>query len=634
MLILKPQILLALAAVGASLVSTCWGAIYEHVADLPGLKYDFVIVGGGTAGLVVAERLTENPNFSVLVLEAGVSNEGVIESTIPFLVNELLAPNIYEWNYTTTPQTGLNDRSLAYLRAHMLGGCSSHNLMVYTRGSKDDFDRYAHLTGDPGWSWNRIFPYFLKNEKWTPPADFHDTTGQYNPLVHSTHGMNPVSLNGYAWPVGPRIVTATQQLPHDFPFNLDMNSGKPLGVGWLQSTIGGGKRSSSASSYLAPFISRKNLHVLLHAQVTRLVNPSHTNGKLIFGGVEFVQPGSSPFTAQAAKEIILSAGTVGTPNILMHSGVGSATALNALGIPVLLDLPSVGQNVSDHVSVGLSWSVNSTETLESITQNTTAFNEAFLQWNQTHTGPFVELGITHVGYLRLDPHSEIFQEFPDPSAGPNTAHIEMIFSAGFSRTSPTTPRGHFMNIGTVMVTPISRGTITLNSSNPLDPPLINPQYLTSDFDIFVLRDALNRAQKFVTAPVWKDYIIAPTVNIANFTSDELDQFIRTNAGTISHLVGSAGMSAPSAPYGVVNPDLLVKGAARLSIIDASVLPIVPSAPHTGRNIRYRREGSGPGESEVVLSLDLQRTRVISTITIVCLPMSPPLNLRPYAIMAI
>ncbi|KAJ7870642.1 aryl-alcohol oxidase [Mycena olivaceomarginata] len=189
---------------------------------------------------------------------------------------------------------------------------------------------------------------------------------------------------------------------------------------------------------------------------------------------------------------------------------------------------------------------------------------------------------TNVGWLRLDPQSEIFEEFPDPSAGPTAPHIELIFSVRGSflkLRSVATPHGHFMNIGAVMVTPLSRGSITLNSSNALVPPLIDPQFLASDFDLFVVRDGLKRAQRFVTAPVFKDYILAPTVNIANLTSDELDRFIRNSAGTISHLVGSAGMSARGAQYGVVDPDLSVKGTTRLSVIDASVLPIVPSA-HT------------------------------------------------------
>ncbi|KAF8582565.1 GMC oxidoreductase [Ramaria rubella] len=565
----------------------CRAAIYESPSLLPALTYDFVIVGGGTAGNAVANRLTENPDYSVLVLEAGGSNIGVTESIVPYLFTELLGNNPFNWNYSTTPQVGLGGRSIPYPRGHLLGGCSSHNGMYYTRGSSDDYDRFARVTGDPGWSWDNLQPYIRKNEKWTEPTDHHNTTGQFNPAVHSFTGINSVSLAGFAYPIDNMVIQATQQLSEEFPFNLDMNSGSPLGVGWLQTTIKDGKRSSSATSYLGPeFIKRPNLHVLLNAQVTRLIKSNHPHQNLAFNTVEFAQSVDSPkIHVTASKEVVLSAGTIGTPYILMNSGIGDQQDLQAVGIVPILDLPSVGKNVSDQPFVGNSWFVNSTDTLDDISRNSTVFDEALALWNRTRSGPFVDTSGSHLGYLRLPENSSIFNEVSDPAAGPRTPHFEfvtgvswgLINSAGMSKSPPV---GHFMSVEVGVVSPLARGSVKLASNNPFTPPLIDPALFGTQYDMFVTRAAIRSAQRFLTAPAWKGYVLQPFGALANATTDdELDDYIRQNGGTTLHMVGSAAMSARDAKYGVVDPDLLVKGVTGLRIIDASVMPFIPSA-HT------------------------------------------------------
>ncbi|KAJ7441276.1 aryl-alcohol-oxidase from pleurotus Eryingii [Mycena galericulata] len=413
------------------------------------------------------------------------------------------------------------------------------------------FSVYANVTEDDGWSWDSLIPYMRKNERFGPPADHHNTSGQFNPAVHGFGGIHSVTLAGFPTPIDSRVI-GTSKATSEWPFNLDMNSGYHLGVGWIQQTVKDGSRSSSATSYLAQeFISRPNLHVLLHAQVTRVL-PSGSNST--FRMVEFVQ-NHERYTLTAKKELVLSAGSIGTPNILMHSGIGNSSVLSSLGIQSLHNLPSVGQNLSDQPYVALGFLVNSTDTNETAERNATLAAEQLAQWTATQ-----------LAFLRLPDNSSIFERFPDPAAGPNTAHYELGFVNGL--VGPPPPTGNFLG-----------GSVTLNSSDPLSDPLIDLNFFDSEVDFFIMREAIRSLLRFASQPQWADYVISPISVNSTSTDAELDDYVRDNASPFYHAAGTASMSPMDADWGVVDPDLRVKGLTGLRIVDLSVMPFIPTG-HT------------------------------------------------------
>ncbi|KAF7305849.1 Aryl-alcohol oxidase [Mycena chlorophos] len=566
-------------------VGTASAAVYDTVAALEAVatSFDFIIIGGGTAGSAVANRLTEEKSFSVLVLEAGGTNIGQLYVEAPLLCLVATPDTIYDWNYTTVGQTQLNNRELSYPRGHVLGGSSSVNYMGWTRGSSEDWDRFAATVGDNGWQWDNLVPYFKKIEDLTPPVDGHDMSGQLNASVHGTAGINSISVAGFATEIDPLILSTTQTVA-EFPFNLDMNSGYQLGIGWAQQSILKGDRSSAATSYLgSTYISRPNLNVLLNARVTRIL-PTKGNGH--FTTVQFQDPSGKVYTFTAKTEVILSAGTVNTPSILMHSGIGDAAKLTALGIEPHVDLPDVGQHLADHPFLPLSWVVSSENqpygTTDPIFQNATFRNIAIGEWEQSGAGRIGASPIAFLGWLR--DKTDKFKV--DPAAGPNTAHFEFFITNGYLNFAAPPANGSYMDVAVVIASPASRGSVTINSNNPLDAPLIDPGFFTDsagvDWDL--VRAAVRASYTFVGSPPFAGYVIQPFASngitlYANATDAEIDAYVKANAATIFHPVGTAVMASEHSSKGVVNTDFTVKGVSGLRVVDVSVMPYIPAA-HT------------------------------------------------------
>ncbi|KAF9457988.1 aryl-alcohol oxidase precursor [Collybia nuda] len=563
-----------------SLAVPTFAALYTSPSQLPRTVYDYIVIGAGTAGSVVASRLTENPSISVLVLEAGVTNEGVLASIVPFLGPSLAPNTVYDWNYTTSAQSGYNGRTVPYPRGRMLGGSSSINYMAYTRGSSEDFDRYAAVTGDPGWAWGNMKQFMTKIEKLVPPADNHSTAGQLDPSVHSLNGAISVSLPGFPTALDDRIMATTRELPAEFPFNLDMNDGNVLGIGWFQGTLGGGKRSSAATAYLqSGQINRPNLHVLINAQVTKLVKTGIVSGLPSFRGVQFAsQKGGTTTTVYGNKEVILSAGSIGTPTILQLSGIGPKAALKTVGITAIVDNPSVGQNLSDHALLVNTYNVKGSDSFDNLFRDSNTFSTSLSQWTSSLSGPFTDGIANHLAFLRLPSSASIFKTVKDPAPGPKSAHYEFIFSNLWVQPGiPVPATGGFMSITTCVISPTARGFTKISSSDPFAKPIIDPKFLSTPFDIFTMKEAVKAVQRFTSAKAWKDYILSPFGALATATTDTIiETYVRNNAGTVFHPTGTASMSPKGAKWGVVDPNLKVKGVEGLRIVDASIMPFIPN----------------------------------------------------------
>jgi choline dehydrogenase len=507
------------------------------------LEADFVIVGAGSAGCVLAARLTEDPNIKVILLEAGGTDSNMWIH-IPLGFGKTFADKRVNWCYETEPDPGAGGRKIFWPRGKVLGGSSSINGMVYIRGQNEDFDHWRQL-GNPGWSAADVLPYFKRAE--------HQTRGEDD--FHATGGPLCVSDVQDGHPLCEAFIKAC--IEAGYKRNDDFNGPDQDGVGYHQTTIRDGKRCSTAVGYLHPAMKRPNLQVVTHA---------HTQKVLFEGtqatGVAFRRDGRDN-VARARREVILCAGAIGSPQILMLSGVGPHAHLQEMGIPVVHHLPGVGQSLQDHYSAPIKLRCTMPITVNDTMMSALKKLKTGLEYLMWRRGDLAAISASAALFARTRPEL----------ATPDVKLSISTFSA--ERPQDGLHKWSGFTVIAYQLRPESRGEITLKSPDPLAAPAMRPNYLAAETDRRAIVDGLKIARGLLASPHMRGYVASEyKPGEAVRGDDELLQYARDNAGTVFHPTSTCKMGVD--PMAVVDPELLVHGIQGLRVVDASVMPTVVS----------------------------------------------------------
>jgi len=525
--------------------------------------YDYIIVGAGAAGCVLAARLSEDPQVRVLLLEAGGANRAR-EIRIPAAFSRLFKTSV-DWNYSTEPEPHAHNRQLYWPRGKVLGGSSSINAMIYIRGNRLDYEHWRSL-GNEGWGYADVLPYFLKSENQQRGASPY----------HGIGGPLCVADLRYVNPLTRAFLAGAKEL--GIPPNPDFNGVEQDGAGLYQVTQRNGQRHSGADAYLKPALGRSNLKVLTGAQATRVLLESNRAV-----GVEYVSKGATA-SIVADREVILSGGAINSPQLLLLSGIGPAEELKRAGIRAVTNLPGVGKNLQDHPMVSVGFLCKQPVSMASAESLGNLLRYLFFR-NGPLTSNVAEAGI----FARTKP-------------GLNVPDLQLVFGpAYYVNHGFDTHKEHCFGFGPTLVAPESRGEIALKTPDPLASPAIRANYLSTENDLRVIVEGVRLCRRIARTKAFRAYSGDELIPGSSVTSDrDIAEFVRGALQTLYHPAGTCKMGQDE--MAVVDAQLRVRGIEALRVVDASIMPRVIAgntnaptvmiAEKAADMIRNRREFAG------------------------------------------